>query len=29
MRGNAFAKKLFGTKYERLPWTLFIDMIVF
>lgn len=29
MTGKAFAKKLFGTKYERLPRTLFIDVIVF
>ena len=29
MTGKAFAKKLFGAKYERLPRTLLIDMIVF
>lgn len=29
MTGKAFAKKLFGSKYERLPRTLLIDMIVF
>jgi hypothetical protein len=29
MTGKAFAKKLFGVKYERLPRTLFIDVIVF
>ncbi len=29
MTGKAFAKKLFGTKYERLPRTLLIDIIVF
>ncbi len=29
MTGKAFAKKLFGAKYERLPRTLFIDVIVF
>ena len=29
MTGKAFAKKLFGAKYERLPRTLFIDLIVF
>lgn len=29
MTGKAFAKKLFGAKYERLPRTLFMDMIVF
>ena len=29
MTGKAFSKKLFGAKYERLPRTLFIDLIVF
>ena len=29
MTGKAFAKKLFGAKYERLPRTLLIDIIVF
>nr|WP_300836179.1 hypothetical protein [uncultured Acetatifactor sp.] len=29
MTGKAFAKKLFGAKYERLPQTLFMDVIVF
>ena len=29
MTGKAFAKKLFGAKYERLPRTFFMDMIVF
>ena len=29
MTGKAFAKKLFGAKYERLPRTLLIDVIVF
>ena len=29
MTGKAFAKKLFGAKYERLPRTLFTDVIVF
>ena len=29
MTGKAFAKKLFGAKYERLPRTLFLDVIVF
>ena len=29
MTGKAFAKKLFGAKYERLPRTLFVDLIVF
>ena len=29
MTSKAFAKKLFGPKYEQLPRTLFIDMIVF
>ncbi len=29
MTGKAFAKKLFGEKYERLPRTLFMDVIVF
>lgn len=29
MTGKAFAKKLFGAKYERLPRTLFVDVIVF
>ena len=29
MTCKAFAKKLFGAKYERLPRTLLIDMIVF
>lgn len=29
MTGKAFAKKLFGTRYERLPRTLLIDLIVF
>ncbi|MEY8391937.1 hypothetical protein AALA98_11310 [Lachnospiraceae bacterium 45-W7] len=29
MTGKAFAKKLFGTKYERLPRTLLICIIVF
>lgn len=29
MIGKAFAKKLFGAKYERLPRTLLIDVIVF
>ena len=29
MTGKAFAKKLFGAKYERLPRTLFMEVIVF
>ena len=29
MTGKAFAKKLFGVKYERLSRTLFIDVIIF
>ncbi|WP_279053473.1 hypothetical protein [Eisenbergiella tayi] len=29
MTGKAFAKKLFGAKYERLPRTLLVDVIVF
>ena len=29
MTGKAFAKKLFGAKYEWLPRTLFMDVIVF
>ncbi len=29
MTGKAFAKKLFGAKYERIPRTLFMDVIVF
>lgn len=29
MTGKAFAKKLFGAKYERLPQTLLIDILVF
>ena len=29
MTGKAFAKKLFGAKYERLPRTIFMDVIVF
>ena len=29
MTGKAFAKKLFGAKYERLSRTLFMDVIVF
>ena len=29
MIGKAFAKKLFGAKYERLPRTFFMDVIVF
>ncbi len=29
MTGKAFAKKLFGAKYERLPRTLLIDIIIF
>ncbi len=29
MTGKAFAKKLFGAKYERLSRTLLIDMIIF
>lgn len=29
MTGKAFAKKLFGANYERLPRTLFIDVIIF
>lgn len=29
MTGKAFAKKLFGAGYERLPRTLFMDVIVF
>ena len=29
MTGKAFAKKLFGANYERLPRTLFLDVIVF
>ncbi len=29
MTGKAFAKKLFGAKYERMPRTLFMDVIVF
>ena len=29
MTGKAFAKKLFGTRYERLPRTLLLDVIIF
>ena len=29
MTGKAFAKKLFGAKYERLSRTLLIDVIIF
>ena len=29
MTGKAFAKKLFGAKYERLPRTLLMDVIIF
>lgn len=29
MIGKAFAKKLFGTRYERLPRTLLLDVIIF
>ncbi len=29
MTGKAFAKKLFGANYERLPRILFVDVIVF
>ena len=29
MTGKAFAKKLFGARYERLPRTLLMDVIVF
>lgn len=29
MTGKAFAKKLFGAKYERLSWTLLLDVIIF
>ena len=29
MTGRAFAKKLFGAKYERLPRTFFMDVIIF
>ncbi len=29
MTDKAFAKKLFGANYERLPRTLFVDVIVF
>lgn len=29
MTGKAFAKKLFGVRYERLPRTLLLDVIVF
>ena len=29
MTGKAFAKKLFGARYERLPRTLLIDVILF
>lgn len=29
MTGKAFAKKLFGARYERLPRTLLIDVIIF
>lgn len=29
MTGKAFAKKLFGAGYERLPWTILLDVIVF
>ena len=29
MTGKAFAKKLLGAKYERMPRTLFMDVIVF
>ena len=29
MTGKAFAKKLFGAKYERLPRTLLMDVILF
>ena len=29
MTGKAFAKKLFGARYERLLWTILLDVIVF
>ena len=29
MTGKAFSRKLFGAKYERLPRTLLVDLIVF
>ena len=29
MTGKAFAKKLFGARYERLPRTLLMDVIIF
>ena len=29
MTGKAFAKKLFGAKYERLPRTILLDVIIF
>lgn len=29
MTSKAFAKKLFGVKYERLSWTFLIDIIIF
>ena len=29
MTGKAFAKKLFGARYERLPRALLMDVIVF
>ncbi len=29
MTGKAFAKKLFGERYERLPRTVLLDMIIF
>ena len=29
MTGKAFAKKLFGAGYERLPRTILLDVIVF
>ncbi len=29
MTGKAFAKKLFGARYERLPRTLLLDVIIF
>ena len=27
--GKAFVRKLFGARYERLPRTLLVDVIVF
>ncbi len=29
MTGKAFVKKLFGARYERLPRTLLLDVIIF